>query len=206
MNYSPAHIIGREDQSSTDAGRLSLAKATIIQVSLNVLLFSMSAFSIQVEEISGNCAIFPCATTPAQVHMPNPDTTHAGWTYCTVLLHEPAGLRAMCTSPCVWNLLWSPGRLKLCVLYHLHDIWEVLYPVMFLGPTHHTFEVSAVSPKPPFSTAKVSYKALHSICSQSSNLAGRKSFLLALLLSRRTLIQNNRVVQVVRELKLEYLT
>ena len=69
MNYSPAHIIGREDQSSTDAGRLSLAKATIIQVSLNVLLFSMSAFSIQVEEISGNCAIFPCATTPAQVWM-----------------------------------------------------------------------------------------------------------------------------------------
>lgn len=84
---------------------LSVAKAIIIQVSLNVLPFSMSAFSIQVEEITGNCAMFPCATAPAQVPVPNPDTTHAGWTYCTALLHEPAGLRSLCMSPCVGNLL-----------------------------------------------------------------------------------------------------
>lgn len=58
---------------------------------------------------------------------------------------------------------------------------------MFLGPAHHTFEVSAASPKPPFSTAKVSYKALHSICSQSGNLAGRKSFLLAFVIVKENI-------------------
>lgn len=74
-----------------------------------------------------------------------------------------------------------------------------LYSVMFIGLTHHVIEVTAVSPKPPFSTAKVSYKALHSISSQSSNLAGSKSFLHGLLLWR-TWIQNNRIIQVGREL------
>lgn len=74
-----------------------------------------------------------------------------------------------------------------------------LYSAMFIGLTYHMVEVTAVLPKTPFSTAKVTYKALHGICSQSSNLAGSKSFLHGLWLWRRTLIQNNRIIIQVRK-------